>query len=162
MGGAAEGGPGPATAELAILIGLPGAGKTTFFREHLARTHVHVSKDRMGSARDKGRRQVEEAARALRAGRSVAVDNTNPASADRAPLIALGRQAGARVVAYVLLTPAREAAARNRARTAPERVPDVAVFVTAKRLQPPTPAEGFDAVFGVRAEGGRFEVLAVA
>lgn len=27
-------------AELAILIGLPGAGKTSFFRERLAATHV--------------------------------------------------------------------------------------------------------------------------
>jgi predicted kinase len=149
------------TAELAILIGLPGAGKTSFFREHLARTHRHVSKDLMKSARDKGRRQLEEAGRALQAGESVAVDNTNPRVADRAPLIALGRAAGARVVAYVLLTPAREAAARNRTRLAPARVPDVAVFVAAKRLETPTAAEGFDAVYGVRAEGGGFEVLDV-
>jgi hypothetical protein len=39
-------------------------------------------------------------------------------------------------------------------------VPGVAVFATAKRLQPPTPAEGFDAVYRVRAEGGGFEVVA--
>jgi predicted kinase len=104
---------------------------------------------------------VEDAGRALRAGRSAAVDNTNPRAADRAPLIALARAEGARVVAYVLLTPAKEAAARNRARVGPARVPDVAVFVTAKRLEPPTPGEGFDAVYGVRADGGRFAILRV-
>ncbi|HEV7501470.1 MAG TPA: AAA family ATPase [Vicinamibacteria bacterium] len=147
--------------ELAILIGLPGSGKTSFFRAHLAETHAHVSKDLMGGARDKGRRQVEDAGRALRAGRSAVVDNTNPRAADRAPLIALARAEGARVVAYVLLTPAKEAAARNRARVGPARVPDVAVFVTAKRLEPPTPGEGFDAVYGVRADGGRFAILRV-
>ena len=145
--------------ELAILIGLPGAGKTSFFRDRLAATHVHVSKDLLGGARDKGRRQIEETGRALRAGRSVAVDNTNPRMSDRAPLVALGHEAGARVVAYVLLTPAKEAAARNRAREAPARVPDVAVFVAAKRLEPPTAGEGFDAVFAVRAENGAFEVV---
>jgi len=33
------------------------------------------------------------------------------------------------------------------------------VFVTAKRLQPPTAAEGFDAIYRVRAAGGGFEVI---
>jgi predicted kinase len=148
--------------ELAILVGLPGAGKTSFFRARLAGTHAHVSKDVIGHGRDTGRRQLELAAQALRRGQSVAVDNTNPRAADRAPLIALGRQAGARVVAYVLQTPVREAAARNRAREGPARVPSVAVFVTAKRLEPPTAAEGFDAVHLVRAEGGEFTVEAAS
>jgi predicted kinase len=144
--------------ELAILVGLPGAGKTSFFRARLAATHAHVSKDVIGHGRDTARRQLELAARALRGGQSVAVDNTNPRLADRAPLIALGREAGARVVAYVLQTPPREAAARNRAREGPARVPNVAVFVTAKRLEPPALAEGFDAVHLVRAEGGNFTI----
>ena len=30
-----------------ILVGLPGAGKTTFYRERFAATHRHVSKDLM-------------------------------------------------------------------------------------------------------------------
>jgi predicted kinase len=145
--------------ELAILVGLPGAGKTSFFRARLAETHVHVSKDIMRQARDSGRRQLEQVAQALRADRSVAVDNTNPRAADRAPLIALGRGMGARVVAYALQTPPKEAAARNRTREGRGRVPDVAVFVTAKRLEPPVLAEGFDAVYWVRAEGGGFEVV---
>jgi predicted kinase len=146
--------------EVAILVGLPGAGKTSFFRAHLAESHVHVSKDVLGHGRDTSRRQLELLTQALRAGRSVAVDNTNPRVEDRAPLIALARAAGARVVAYALDTTPRESAARNRAREGRERVPGVAVFATAKRLQPPTPAEGFDEIYRVRAEGGGFEVRA--
>jgi predicted kinase len=145
--------------ELAVLVGLPGAGKTSFFRARLAETHVHVSKDVLGHGRDTGRRQLDLVAQALRAGRSVAVDNTNPRAVDRAPLLALARERGARVVAYMLDTTPRESAARNRSRAGRERVPDVAVFVTAKRLQPPTRAEGFDAIYRVRAEGGDFEVV---
>lgn len=146
--------------ELAILVGLPGAGKTAFFRARLAESHVHVSKDVLGHGRDTGRRQLELVAQALRAGRSVAVDNTNPRAEDRAPLIALARAGGARVVAYVLDTTPKESAARNRTRTGRERVPSVAVFVIAKRLQPPTRDEGFDAIHHVRAENGDFEVRA--
>ena len=145
--------------EVAILVGLPGAGKTSFFRARLAGSHVHVSKDVIGHGKDAGRRQLELVTQALRDRRSVAVDNTNPRAEDRAPLIALARAAGARVVAYVLDTTPKESAARNRTRTGRERVPNVAVFVTAKRLQRPTAAEGFDAIYRVRAEGGGFEVM---
>jgi len=147
---------------LAVLVGLPGSGKTSFFQERLAATHVHVSKDRMGSARDKGRRQLEEVAAALGSGRSVAVDNINGRAADRAPLVELGRAAGAQVVAYRLETPVKAALARNRARAGKARVPDVAIFTAAKRLEPPTRAEGFDAVYAVRAEDGSFAVSAEA
>ena len=145
--------------EVAILVGLPGAGKTSFYRARLAGSHVHVSKDVLGHGKETGRRQLELVTQALRERRSVAVDNTNPRPEDRAPLIALARAAGARVVAYVLDTTPKESAARNRTRTGRERVPNVAVFVTAKRLQPPTAAEGFDAVYRVRADGGGFEVI---
>ena len=88
----------------------------------------------------------------------MAVDNTNVGVADRAPLIALGRELGARVVAYVLAAPVKVALARNRGREGKARVPDVAVFVAAKRLQPPTRAEGLDAVYQVTAEDGAFRV----
>lgn len=147
--------------ELAILVGLPGSGKTTFFQAHLASTHVHVSKDLMGGARDKDRRQLEQTGQALRAGHSVAVDNINGRRADRAPLIALARERGARVVAYALDTSVKESLVRNRSREGRARVPDVAVFVASKRLEAPTSAEGFDAVYRVRASEGLFEIVPV-
>jgi predicted kinase len=144
--------------EVAILVGLPGSGKTTFYRTRLSVTHDHVSKDLMPNVRRRDVRQIALVDAALAAGRSVAVDNTNPARADRAPLIAAGRARGARVVAYVLLTPVRDALQRNRGRQGRARVPDVAVFAAARRLQPPTVDEGLDAVFQVAAERGEFKV----
>ena len=57
-----------------------------------------------------------------------------------------------------MLTQVRDALARNRGREGKERVPDVAVFVTAKRLQLPTVDEGFDQIYHVTAEGGEFKV----
>jgi hypothetical protein len=85
-------------------------------------------------------------AAALREGKSVVVDNTNPTPAVRAPLIALGRAAGARVVGYLFETVVKEAVARNRAREGRARVPDVAIYVTSKKLVPPSLEEGFDEV----------------
>src|SRR5690349_2947771 len=80
--------------ELAILVGLQGAGKSTFYRERLAPTHVQVSKDLMRNRRDKQQWQRSLIEQALAQGRSVAVDNTNATLEARAELVALGRRLG--------------------------------------------------------------------
>lgn len=132
--------------ELVILVGMQAAGKSTWYATHLAATHVHVSKDLMKNVRDRDahqRRMIEEA---LGAGRSVAVDNTNPTPAVRAPLLELGRRHGARVIACYFQTPAKEAVVRNRLREGKARVPDVVIYVTARKIVPPTLEEGFDEV----------------
>jgi predicted kinase len=144
--------------EVVILVGLPGSGKTSFFQSRFAGTHAHVSKDLLPNARDKGARQMALVEGALREGRSVVVDNTNPRVVDRAPLVAAARRNGARVVGYYLDTARGECLARNRQREGRARVPDVAVHVAASRLQAPTREEGFDELFTVRAAGGDFEV----
>ena len=132
--------------ELIIFVGLQGAGKSTYYHTHLAATHVHVSKDLMKNTRDRDAKQQRMIEEALAASRSVVVDNTNPTPAVRAPLIELGRRYGARVVAYFFEVAVRDAVARNRLREGKARVPDVAIFVTAKKLVPPTFPEGFDEV----------------
>ena len=130
--------------ELIVFTGLQASGKSTYYRTHLAATHVHVSKDLMKNASDaKQRQQIIEA---LRAGKSVAVDNTNPTPAVRAPLIELGRAHGARVLAFFFEAVVKDAVARNRSREGNARVPDVAIYATAKKLVPPTFEEGFDEV----------------
>jgi hypothetical protein len=49
--------------ELVILTGLQAAGKTTFYRERFAATHVHISKDAWPNARKKEARQRRLATR---------------------------------------------------------------------------------------------------
>jgi predicted kinase len=132
--------------ELIVFSGLQASGKTTYYRSHLSATHVHVSKDLMTNTRDRDARQLREIGRALAEGKSVVVDNTNPTPAVRAPLIALGRAHGARVVAYYFETTVKDSVGRNRLHEGKARVPDVALFVTAKKMVPPTLAEGFDEV----------------
>ncbi|HTI44660.1 MAG TPA: ATP-binding protein [Vicinamibacterales bacterium] len=135
--------------ECVILIGLPAAGKSTFFRQRFAGTHDHVSKDLLRNNRRPQRRQEQLIAESLAAGRSVVVDNTNPSAGVRAPLIEVARKYGADVVGYFFLTDARDALRRNRTREGRERVPDVAIFTVRKHLQPPTPGEGFDRLYAV-------------
>ncbi|MGZ6374485.1 MAG: AAA family ATPase [Ktedonobacterales bacterium] len=96
---------------------------------------------------------------ALEAGQSVVVDNTNPTIADRAELIELGRRHGATVIGYSFEPSVAESLKRNGGRSGKERVPVVAIYATNKRLQRPSYAEGFDALYVVQiGEGGEFVV----
>jgi predicted kinase len=135
--------------ELAIFVGLQAAGKSSYYREHFAQTHAHVSKDAMGNASRREARQRALIAQALASGRSVVVDNTNPTPEIRTPLCALGRACGARVLAYFFAVPLAQCIARNERREGRARVPKVAIFATAKLLAPPRLEEGFDAIYKV-------------
>jgi predicted kinase len=148
-------------AECVILIGLPAAGKSTFYRERFAGTHDHISKDLLRNNRRPERRQEQLLLESLSHGRSLVIDNTNASAAVRAPLIRAARAHGARVVGYFFPTEAGAALRRNRAREGRERVPDVAIFAVRKRLEPPSLDEGFDELFEVRLleDERRFEVV---
>ena len=151
--------PRDATPEVVILVGLPGAGKTTFFEQRFAATHVHVSKDRFRNNRRPARRQAELIDQALAAGRSVVVDNTNVTVAERAPTLAEARAHGARTVGFVFDCTTRECVARNVTRTGRTRIPNVGIFAAAKRLVRPVEEEGFDELYVVRPlPGPSFEV----
>jgi predicted kinase len=139
--------------ELIVLMGLQGSGKTTFRQRHFDATHVVVSKDLMPNNRRPERRQTELVTSALRAGQSVVVDNTNPRAADRAALVAIARGCGAKCIGYYFPCTTQFALARNGSRTGRARVPDVGIFATAKALEPPHAAEGFDELYRVRVEG---------
>jgi len=141
--------------ECVVLIGLPGAGKTTFYRQRYP-AHDHISKDTIPNSANKQARQDAALRRALAAGRPVIVDNTNVSPADRAAVIAIAREFDARVVGYYIEAATRDAVARNEGRTGRAKVPKVAIFTAAKRLVPPSASEGFDELHTVRAlaDGG--------
>jgi predicted kinase len=147
------GGQGTGAVELVIFVGLQASGKTTFFRERFAATHEHVSKDLMRNNRNRSRRQARLIEGALLQRSPVVVDNTNPTVEDRLVLIELGREFGAEIVGYYFECEVRECVGRNRRRTGEEKVPDVAIYATAKKLVHPSYSEGFDRLFRVRITG---------
>jgi predicted kinase len=143
--------------EVVVLIGLQAAGKSTFRAQRFESSHVLVSKDRFRNNRRPERRQQQLIREALATARSVVVDNTNPSRAERATIIALARSFNARVVGYFFASPMVECLARNAARADP--VPEVGLLATAKKLERPALAEGFDALWTVHTlPDHRFEV----
>jgi predicted kinase len=128
-----------------ILIGIQASGKTTFYQQRLADTHVRISRDVVRTRRRE--RLLVEAC--LAGGTRYVIDNTNPTSADRAGYIVAAREAGFRVVGYFFEPDPKGAFARNAQREGARRIPAAGLFGTLKRLERPTLAEGFDALFRV-------------
>uniref|UniRef100_A0A671SBQ5 Bifunctional polynucleotide phosphatase/kinase-like n=1 Tax=Sinocyclocheilus anshuiensis TaxID=1608454 RepID=A0A671SBQ5_9TELE len=61
--------------EVIVAVGFPGSGKSTFFQAHIIpKGYAYVNRDILGS----WQQCVSACERALKEGRSVAVDNTNP------------------------------------------------------------------------------------
>lgn len=138
--------------ELIILIGLQGAGKSTFYRQYFAETYAYVSKDQFRNNRKPARRQQQLIDEYLQNGQSVVVDNTNVTIADRALLIEQGRNYGAQINGYYFPVQLEASRKRNQQREGKARVPDVAIYTALKRLISPTPQEGFDHLFYVQTE----------
>lgn len=128
-----------------ILIGVPGAGKTTFYNDRFASTHTRVSLDEL-TTRSKVQAEVQTC---LAANRSFVVDNTNARRQERAAIIAAARSAGYRIVGYVFRLELRAAIKRNSLRTGKQVVPVPALIRIWKALEPPTLDEGFDELWTV-------------
>ena len=144
--------------ECVILVGLPASGKTTFYRQRLGAGYEHISKDLFPHARNRQARQDALLRAALASGRPVVVDNTSVSVDERAAIIAIAREHGARVVGHYIEASTREAVARNERREGRAKVPKVAIFTCAKRLVPPSREEGFDELHRWRVtDDGTFE-----
>lgn len=141
--------------EALIFIGIQGAGKSSFFKERFFDTHVRVSRDLLRTKRRQ--RLLFEACLAAR--QRLVIDNTNVTAEARAQFIAPAKAAGFRVVGYYFPADVRGALLRNSLRAGAARVPEVALFGTLQRLEPPRREEGFDDLFRVRIdEASRFVV----
>ena len=134
---------------LVIMMGVQGSGKSTFFADYLAEDFVRVNLDTL-KTRNRERLLIEEC---LAMGNSYAVDNTNPTRADRERYIPAARAAGYRVIGYWMQTRVEICLTRNSGREGKARVPDVAIYATSRKFEPPTFEEGFDELYLVGNDG---------
>lgn len=138
--------------EAVIFMGIQGAGKSSYFRERFFGTHIRIGMDLMKTRH----RETRFLDLCLDSGMRFVVDNTNPTREERARYIAPAKAAHFRVIGFYFRSSVEECLRRNDARLGAERVPGVAIRSAAKRLEQPTLAEGFDQLWNVRIEDGRF------
>ena len=137
-----------------VCVGLQGSGKTTFYEQHFAASHAHVSLDLLRT-RNRERLAVEEC---LAAGRDFVIDNTNPSRQDRARYFEMIRGHDYEAVGYYFRSAIAECLARNDLREGRKRLPAKALKGTVARLELPSPDEGFARLHYVCIRDGRFVV----
>lgn len=140
--------------EAVILMGLQASGKTSFCRERLYATHLRIGLDLL-KTRHRERRFFELC---LETRQRFVVDDTNVSRAERARFLSPALEAGFRAVGYWFRSEIAACLARNALRTEAERIPEIGVRGTAKRLEMPTLAEGFHRLHFVRLEPTGFVV----
>ena len=137
-----------------VFIGIQGSGKSSFFKERFFSTHVHISLDLL-KTRHREQRILNVC---LDTDQRFVIDNTNPTRDERIKYLNAAKAAQFRVVGYYFQSKVEDCLRRNSERKVDLRVPDVAILSTSKKLELPSLDEGFDQLFYVRLEDGRFVV----
>lgn len=132
--------------ELVVMVGVPGCGKSTWVKQHLASTHVVVSSDLWPNAPHKGTRRERALADALGAGLDVVVDDVNPTRRERAALIEVAHRYHARVRAVHIDAPPGSCPDRPPIGARRPSVTKHGVVATRHRVAAPAVEEGFDEV----------------
>ncbi|WP_373651740.1 AAA family ATPase [Schlesneria sp. DSM 10557] len=140
--------------EAVVFIGLQASGKSSFFKERFFRTHARISLDLLKTRN----REWQFLQVCLQTGQRLVIDNTNPTREDRARFICPIKDAGFRLVGFYFQSHIDGCLERNRDRCPEERVPDLGICSTAKKLELPSFEEGFDQLYYVRLDAGQFVV----
>ena len=140
--------------EIILLIGIPASGKSTFYRQRFAETHLQISLDILHSRV----REMEVLQAALAAGKSCVIDNTNVTAEERARFIAPARDHAYRITGYYFRSVLAECLPRNAQRSGKERIPESGMKGRAAQLELPSRSEGFDSLYYVMIKNGQFEI----
>ena len=137
-----------------VFIGIQATGKSTFFRERFFDECVRINLDMLKTRR----REALLVNACVAARQPFVIDNTNPTIEDRARYLAVARAAGFDVTGYYFESKVADALARNEQREGARRVPRAGVLGTYNKLQLPSLAEGFSALFYVQLSNDGFTV----
>ncbi|XP_026799229.3 bifunctional polynucleotide phosphatase/kinase [Pangasianodon hypophthalmus] len=138
--------------EIIVAVGFPGSGKSTFFQTHIIpKGYVYVNRDTLGS----WQHCVSACERALKEGRSVAVDNTNPDLESRKRYVDVSKSAGVPCRCFNFTASLEQAKHNNRFRemvpSATKHAPvnDMVFHSYKKKFVAPTLSEGFSEILQI-------------
>ncbi|WP_223066750.1 ATP-binding protein [Paenibacillus caui] len=143
--------------ECVIFIGIQASGKSTFYKDRFFKTHVRINLDML---RTRNRENIFIDA-SIRTQQPFVIDNTNPTILERQKYIEAAKKHNFKVVGYYFEPNYDLTFERNKRREGKERVPEIGIKSTLKKLQSPLYSEGFDELYLVRSKHGEFEVSRV-
>ncbi|KAG8002206.1 Bifunctional polynucleotide phosphatase/kinase [Nibea albiflora] len=138
--------------EVIVAVGFPASGKSTFFHTHvIPKGYAYVNRDTLGSWQS----CVSACERALKEGRSVAVDNTNPDQESRKRYVDVAKAMGVPCRCFHFSASLEQAKHNNRYREmAPSdkkhvKVNDMIFHSYKKHFVAPALSEGFSEILQV-------------
>ncbi|MCB0632201.1 MAG: AAA family ATPase [Saprospiraceae bacterium] len=137
-----------------IFIGIQGSGKSTFYKENFFNTHVRISMDLLRT-RNKEEQLLDKC---LELQQRVVIDNTNPTRKERQLYIEKFRQRKYEVIGYYFCSNVQDALKRNELRKGKERITEVGILSTAKKMELPASEEGFSKLYYVEIVDNHFVV----
>ena len=140
--------------EMIIFIGIPASGKSTFYEQNFAATHIHISLDVL-KTRFQENKMLQET---VDSGKSCVIDNTNVSVAERKKYIDIAEECGYKITGFYFRSAIDECRIRNARRMGKKCVPEAALRSRAALLQLPSYAEGFDKLFYVKIQNNNFEI----
>lgn len=140
--------------ECVIFIGIQASGKSTFYKERFFATHMRINLDML---RTRHRENVFLEA-SVRTMQSFVVDNTNPTVEDRKKYIDIVKRHHYKVIGYYFEPDYELSLHRNNKREGKEKVPEIGMISTLKKLQRPSFREGFDELYIVKSLNDAFEI----
>jgi len=140
--------------EAIIFCGIQATGKTTFFKERFFRSHIRISLDLLNT-RNKELRFIETC---INTSQPFVIDNTNPSLEERAKYITIAKANKFKVIGYYFQSKLVEAITRNNQRSGKEKIPEIGIKGTFKKLSLPSINEGFDELYYVTAENNEFTI----
>ena len=115
-------------------------------------THVRISMDQLNT-RNKENIFINTC---LSIQQPFVIDNTNPTKKDRLKYIELSKARKFKVIGYYFQSNLEKAIERNQNRTGKEKIPEIGLRGTFKKLELPTRDEGFDELYYVEIAGNDF------
>ncbi|XP_049762750.1 bifunctional polynucleotide phosphatase/kinase isoform X3 [Schistocerca cancellata] len=136
--------------EAVILVGGPGSGKSFFAKTHLVpKGYVHVNRDTLGS----WQKCVSSMEDALKKGKSVVIDNTNPDKESRKRYIEAAKKYGVKCRCFILATSAENSRHNNKFREltddSHEPISEAIINMFRAKYEEPTTEEGFSTIVKV-------------
>ncbi len=135
-----------------IFIGIQASGKSTFYKEKFFNTHFRISMDLLNTRNKEN--VLLEACIGLQ--QKIVIDNTNPTIEDREKYIRKFREKKYKTIGYYFHSNVEDSLKRNNKREGKEKIPDVGIFSTKKKLQKPSFSESFDELYDVEITDNGF------
>ncbi|WP_196888221.1 AAA family ATPase [Aureivirga sp. CE67] len=137
-----------------LFIGIQATGKSTFYKQNFFNSHVRISLDLLNT-KNKQQKFLETC---FETNTQFVVDNTNVEKERRKYFIDLAKENKYKVIGYYFKSNIQEALERNSLRKGKEKIPNVGLFSTRKKLELPNYEEGFDALYFVEIIENEFVI----